>query len=149
VIIRVLWFLANHVLTMRTPMGRAMRREVRSEGGPLLRVKRADLRAAGVDHTEQKVRGVEGGKPVLEDGRVVDVATVIWCTGFRKDVSWIEIPVTGEDGWPEQDRGAVASSPGLYFVGVPFLYAFASMLVGGVGRDAEGVARQIAAGRRR
>jgi putative flavoprotein involved in K+ transport len=76
---------------------------------------------------------------------VLDVANVIWCTGFGKDVSWIDIPVAGEDGWPEQTRGVVESSPGLYFVGLPFLYAFASMLIGGVGRDAERVAEHIAA----
>ena len=60
------------------------------------------------------------GKQVLGDGRVLDVANVIWCTGFGKDSSWIELPVCGEDGWPEQTRGAVESSPGLYFVGLPF-----------------------------
>jgi hypothetical protein len=37
--------------------------------------------------------------------------------------------------------------PGLYFTGLPFLHSFASMLVGGAGRDAERVARHIAAGR--
>jgi putative flavoprotein involved in K+ transport len=79
---------------------------------------------------------------MLEGGEVLDVANVIWCTGFRKDVSWIDIPVTGEDGWPEQSRGAT-SSPGLYFVGLPFLQAFASMLVGGVGRDADYIAAHI------
>ena len=34
----------------------------------------------------------------LVGGRALDVANVIWCTGFGKDVSWIDIPVTGEDG---------------------------------------------------
>jgi putative flavoprotein involved in K+ transport len=145
-VIPVLWFVANHVLTMKTPMGRKMRHHVRSSGGPLLRVKRAHLDAAGVERTEHRVTGVVDGKPVLADGRVLhEVANVVWCTGFGKDISWIEIPVAGEDGWPEQERGVVKSSPGLYFVGLPVLYAFASMLVGGVGRDAKYVARHIAA----
>lgn len=144
-VLPVLWFVANHVLTMRTPIGRKARARVRSEGGPLLRVKRADLHAAGVEHTEVKVAGVQDGQPKLEDGRVLDVANVVWCTGFDKDVSWIDVPVTGEDGWPEQSNGAVRSAPGLYFVGLPFLQAFASMLIGGVGRDAKRVANQIAA----
>jgi putative flavoprotein involved in K+ transport len=139
----VLWFLANHVLTVRTPLGRKMRPEVRAHGGPLLRVKRADLAAAGVERTDARVTGVRDGRPLLDDGRVIDAANVVWCTGFGKDVGWIEIPVAGEDGWPEQDRGVVPSSPGLYFVGLPFLYAFASMLTGGVGRDAARVARHI------
>jgi putative flavoprotein involved in K+ transport len=140
----VLWFAANHVLTLRTPMGRRLRPKIRAGGGPLLRVKRAHLDAAGVERTEARVTGVRDGRPELEDGRVLDVANVVWCTGFRKDVSWIDAPVAGEDGWPEETGGAVTAAPGLYFVGLPFLTAFASMLVGGVGRDAERVAAHIA-----
>lgn len=143
-IIPILWFMANHVLTERTPIGRKMRTHVRHEGGPLLRVRRADLDAAGVERTEEKTIGVTDGRPVLAGGRVLAVRNVVWCTGFDKDDSWIGVPVTGEDGWPEQRRGRASAHPGLYFVGLPFQYAFASMLVGGVGRDAEHVARQIA-----
>lgn len=139
----VLWFVANHVLTQRTPMGRRMRTHVRHEGGPLLRVKRAHLEAAGVERTDEKTIGVQDGKPLLAGGRVLDVSNVVWCTGFTKDTSWIGLPVTGADGWPEQQRGE-ATHPGLYFVGLPFQFSFASMLIGGAGRDAEEVARRIA-----
>jgi putative flavoprotein involved in K+ transport len=142
-ILPVLWFTANWVLTMKTPLGRRMRPEIRSHGGPLLRVKRAHLLAAGVERTDARVSGVRDGRPMLEDGRVLDVANVIWCTGFGKDITWIELHVAGDDGWPEQSRGVVESSPGLYFVGLPFLDSFASMLIGGVGRDAERVAKHI------
>jgi putative flavoprotein involved in K+ transport len=142
----ILVFLARNVITMRTPLGRRMRHEVRAHGGPLIRVRRADLAAAGVERVHERVAGVRDGWPVLEDGRVLDVANVIWCTGFDKDSGWIRIPVTGDDGWPEQVRGAVPASPGLYFVGLPFLQSFSSMLVAGVGRDARWVADHIAAG---
>src|SRR5205085_654674 len=82
--------------------------------------------------------GADNGLPVLDDGRVLDVRNVVWCTGFRPDYSWIRVPFElGEDGYPVQYRGAVDSSPGLYFVGLPFLHSFASMLIGGAGRDAE------------
>jgi len=144
-VLPVLWFVANHVLSMRTPIGRRMRPEVRSHGGPLLRVKRSHLAAAGVERTECRVSGVRDGLPLLDDGRVLDVTNVIWCTGFGKDLSWLDVPLAVEDGWPEQDRGVVGSCPGLYFVGLPFLYSFASQLIGGVGRDAERVAEHIAA----
>ena len=86
---------------------------------------------------------MQDGKPVLGDGRVLDVANVVWCTGFGKDTDWIQVPI-GEDRWPTQTRGVVADAPGLYFVGLPFLQGFYSMLIGGVGRDAGFVARHIA-----
>jgi putative flavoprotein involved in K+ transport len=140
----VLWFVWNHVLTEHTPVGRKVRPEVRAHGGPLIRVKRADLTTAGVEHVESRTVGVRDGLPMLENGRVLDVTNVIWCTGFGKDVSWIDLPVVGPDGWPEQSRGVAPVAPGLYFVGLPFLYAFASMLIGGVGRDADRVAEHIA-----
>jgi putative flavoprotein involved in K+ transport len=144
----ILWQVANHVLTLRTPLGRKARAKVRAHGGPLLRIKRAHLRDAGVELTEERVDGVRDGLPALADGTVLDVTNVIWCTGFGKDTSWIELPVTGADGWPEETHGAVESSPGLYFVGLPFLFSFASMLVGGVGRDAQHVAGDIQRGAR-
>jgi putative flavoprotein involved in K+ transport len=136
VIFPVLYFLAKHVLTLRTPIGRKLRPEIRRHGGPLIRVKRADLTGAGVELVAARTTGVRDGRPVLADGRVLDVANVVWCTGFRQDFSWIDLPVTGDDGWPLETRGVVPSSPGLYFTGLAFQYAFASMLVGGAGRDA-------------
>jgi putative flavoprotein involved in K+ transport len=73
------------------------------------------------------------------------VANVLWCTGFRPDLGWIDLPVLGQDGLPLHRRGVVGSQPGLYFVGLFFLSGFTSSLLGGVGRDAAHVAAQIAA----
>jgi putative flavoprotein involved in K+ transport len=140
---RMLSFLARRVLTTRTPIGRHMRAEIRAHGGPLLRYKRADLAAAGVERVTARAAGVRDGLPVLDDGRVVEAANVIWCTGFKQDFSWIRVPVTGEDGWPQEKRGVVPSAPGLYFTGLAFQYAFSSMLLLGAGRDSEYVAKQI------
>jgi putative flavoprotein involved in K+ transport len=145
---RVAWpvisFAFAHVLTIRTPMGRAMRPHIRQGGGPLLRVRLPDLDAAGVERHDAKTVGVQDGKPVLADGTVLDVANVIWCTGYRRDYSWIGAPVTGPDGYPEEVRGVSLTVPGLYFLGVPFSYAFTSMLVAGAGRDAKYVVDRIA-----
>ena len=139
----ILWFLANHVLTLRTPVGRKAQARVRSGGTPLVRVKRADLAAAGVQHTESRTEGVESGRPRLADGRVLDVANVVWCTGFRQDFGFIHPSVTGPDGWPTDTGGVVEDSPGLFFVGLLFQRGFYSMLIGGAGRDAAHIARQI------
>jgi putative flavoprotein involved in K+ transport len=142
----VLRFLWTRVLTVSTPIGRKAKSEIRTHGGPLIRVKRADLERAGVERVLERTVGVEDGKPVLGDGRVLDVANVVWCTGFRNDYSWIRFPVPVEDdGYPEQKRGAVAAVPGLFFVGLPFLHSFSSMLILGAGRDGKRVAEQIVA----
>jgi putative flavoprotein involved in K+ transport len=122
-----------------------MRPAIRAHGGPLIRSKRTDLERTGVELVADKTVSVQQGRPVLAGGRVLDVANIVWCTGFRQDFSWIDVPVIGEDGWPLETRGVVDGAPGLYFAGLAFQYAFASMLVGGVGRDAEYVARHIAA----
>jgi putative flavoprotein involved in K+ transport len=81
----LLWFLASHVMTRRTPLGRKMKPELRSHGGPLLRFRASDLAAAGVHHVDQRVEAVEGGKPVLADGTILNPALVSWCTGFGGD----------------------------------------------------------------
>ena len=83
---------------------------------------------------------------MLEGGRSVDVANVIWCTGFRNDYDWVRFGLAfGDDGFPEQERGAATGLPGLFFAGLRFQHSFGSMLVLGAGRDGERVARQIAA----
>lgn len=144
VVFPILRFAATRVLTVSTPIGRKAKSGIRTHGGPLLRVKRADLQAAGVERVFERTVGVEDGKPVLADGRVVDVANVIWCTGFRNDYRWMRLPLPLDaDGFPEQERGAVTSLPGLYFVGMPFLHSFASMLILGAGRDGGRVAKTI------
>jgi len=146
----VLRFVATRVLAVSTPAGRKARAKMRGHGGPLLRLKRADLEAAGVERITARTVGVVGGRPMLAGGRVLDVANVLWCTGFQNDYGWIRLPLPlDDDGFPVQERGVVPSLPGLYFVGLPFLHSFASMLIIGAGRDGERVARRIAAHRTR
>jgi putative flavoprotein involved in K+ transport len=139
----VIRFLGHHVLTMRTPIGRKVGPKFVKQAAPLIRVKLKDLAAAGVEQVA-RVAGVQDGLPVLEDGRVLDVANVIWCTGFREEFPWIELPILGDNGRPQHERGVVRGEPGLYFVGLLFQYAASSDVLPGVGRDAEYVAKHIA-----
>lgn len=88
------------IASPKTPTGRKLRPHVRNHGGPLLHVKSADLAAAGVERVLSRVVGAFEGKPMLSDGLVFDVANVVWCTGFRQDFSWIQLPIIGSDGWP-------------------------------------------------
>ena len=140
----VLRVLFHRILTIATPFGRAMRPKVLHVGGTLVRTKPRDLDTAGVRRVP-RVAGVQNGLPVLDDGRVLDVANIVWCTGFHPGFSWLDLPVFGPDGDPQHERGIVASHPGLYFVGLHFLYAFSSTMIHGVGRDAERIAAHVAA----
>jgi putative flavoprotein involved in K+ transport len=140
----VLRVLFHRVLTIATPIGRKVRPNMLHGGGPLIRVKPRDLAARGVRRVP-KVVGVRNGLPQLEDGRVLDVKNVVWCTGFHPGFSWIDLPVFGPDGLPRHEGGLVTQEPGLYFVGLHFLYALSSEMIHGVGRDAERAAIRIAA----
>jgi putative flavoprotein involved in K+ transport len=139
----VVRFLGHRVLTLDTPIGRKARPKILSRGEPLIRIKPKDIAAAGIQRVPRVV-GVRDGLPLLEDQRILEAANVAWCTGFRLDFSWIDLPVFGEDGEPMHQRGVVVNEPGLYFVGLHFLYAFSSERITGVARDAEHIAKHIA-----
>lgn len=130
------------LLAVNTPVGRAVRPKVTGRGGPLIRVKNRDLAAAGVERAP-RVAGVRDGMPALDDGRVTEVENVVWCTGFRPGFErWIDLPVHGEHE-PRHEGGVVPGHPGLYFLGLHFLRSMASVMIHGVGHDAEHVARAI------
>jgi putative flavoprotein involved in K+ transport len=133
----------HRILTLGTAVGRKVAPGMHSKGGPLIRTRPGDLAAAGVRRVP-RVAGVKNGKPLLEDGRVLDVANVVWCTGFHPGFSWIDLPVFDAHREPIQERGVAAGEPGLYFVGLFFLYALSSTMIHGVGRDAEHVAEAVA-----
>ena len=141
---------AHHVvhgdagLTVKTPPGRKVRDHFLDppRGIPLGRVRRKDFAAAGIERVP-RMTGVRNGYPVLEDGRVLEVSNVIWCTGFTPNYDWIDLSLPTHNGVPVHDRGIVESCPGLYFMGLLFLYSLSSALVGGVGRDAEHIVDHI------
>ena len=81
--------------------------------------------------------GVKNGYPPLEGGRALEVSNVIWCTVYAPNYDWIYFSLPTHNGVPIHDRGIVESCPGLYFIGLLFLYSLSSALVGGVGRDAK------------
>jgi putative flavoprotein involved in K+ transport len=133
----------HRLLTIDTPIGRKARPKLIVGGMPLIRTRSQDLAAAGVTRVP-RLAGVRGGRPLLEDGRVLDVSGVVWSTGFDIGGSWIQLPVFDEHGEPKQARGVVPDEPGLYFVGPHFLYSASSTMIHGVGRDASRVADVIA-----
>ncbi|HEY7148772.1 MAG TPA: NAD(P)-binding domain-containing protein [Gaiellaceae bacterium] len=143
---RVFRFVGHRVLTKSNPIGRKAAMNIGPD--PLIRTRAQELEAAGVERVG-RVTGVAEGRPLLEDGRALDVANVIWCTGFRTDFGWIDLPVFDENGDPEHVRGVVEAEPGLYFLGLIFLHSFSSDVFPNRGRDASYVAKHIASHRSR
>ena len=125
----------NRVLTSSTPMGRRFHSKMRHKAMPLVRVKPKDLVAVGVQRVG-RTTGVVDGYPQLEEGTVLEVPNVVWSTGFAPGFSWLDLPVFDEAGDVIQNRGVVDEVPGLYFVGLKFLYSVLSATLFAIGRDA-------------
>jgi putative flavoprotein involved in K+ transport len=137
----VIRFLFYRVLKTSNFLGRKARKKVLHIGGPLIRHKPKDFRMAGIIRTG-RMTGVQNGKPVV-DGKTLDVKNVIWCTGYYPRFSWIDLPVFNGNDEPRQNRGVVKDQPGLYFLGLHFLYALSSAMVHGAPRDARFIAAVI------
>jgi len=138
----VIRFLFHRILTTDTPIGKKVRPKVISHGGPLIRNKPKDFVEYGIKRIP-KIVAVKNGLPVDENDEVIDVKNIIWCTGFYPAFSWIDIPIF-KDKEPNQERGVVKNEPGLYFVGMHFLYSLSSAMIHGAERDAEHVVSTIA-----
>ena len=145
----VLRVLFHRVLTVATPLGRKAKPAFTRGSMPLIRTKGKHLDAAGVTRLS-RVAGVRQGRPLLEDGSVLDVDAVVWCTGYRSGFEWIDLPLNrepgagGHDDEPDHRHGVAAAVDGLYFVGLHYLYAVSSAMIHGVGRDAARIARAVA-----
>jgi putative flavoprotein involved in K+ transport len=139
----VLRVVFHRILSIATPIGRKVRPKMLRKAAPLIRIKPWELASAGVARVP-RVAGVRNGLPLLEDGRVLEVANVVWCTGFDPGFAWLDLPVFDTNGEPRHEAGVVPGEPGLYFVGLHFLYAFSSDMIHGVGRDAARIAEVVA-----
>jgi putative flavoprotein involved in K+ transport len=103
------------------------------------------IRANGLDMPEEapaEPPSAVPDPPRTLDLRAAGLGTVLWANGFRPDLSWIDLPLADEQGWPRQ-RDGLTEYPGLAFVGVQWLRKRKSALLFGVGEDAELVAEQL------
>jgi putative flavoprotein involved in K+ transport len=102
----------------------------------------------GINAPPEKMPQLQDGFDVADiehlDLKSANITTVIWATGYDFDFNFVKVPAFDEDGYPLQIRG-VTRFPGLYFVGLPWLYKQNSGLLSGVGEDARFIASAIAA----
>jgi putative flavoprotein involved in K+ transport len=145
---KVYWNFIHRVVTIDTPLGRKAKAQIAGRGQPLVRLNREDVIARGIEDVP-RLAGIAEGRPQVEDGRVLDVSAVVWCTGFRANYQFLDFPTLPLDakGFPIAPHGIVRQIPGLYFLGLPFQVGVTSTLVGGAGRDAALVVGQIAGNR--
>ena len=98
---------------------------------------------APIDPLPELSDGYEAEEILELDLEAVGITSVVWGTGYKFDFSLVKLPVFDKDGFPVQKRG-VTESPGLYFIGLPFLHTVKSGLLSGVGDDAAHVVSAIA-----
>jgi putative flavoprotein involved in K+ transport len=126
-------------LTVRSAAGRRARERLGGHGLMLIRNKLTDLDAAGVRRVDRIV-AVDHGLPVTVDGEALRPAAVVWCTGSRPDLAWLDLDgALDEDGEPRQTEGVADAVPGLGFVGLDFQYSAASATIQGMDHDARAV----------
>jgi len=88
--------------------------------------------------------GTTATKPILTlDLQSAGISTIIWASGYQLDFGWVQIPVFDGMGSPVHQRG-ITAFPGLYFLGLHWLYKTKSALLFGVGEDAAFIASAIA-----
>ena len=71
------------------------------------------------------------------------IGSIIWSVGFRTDYRWLRVGVFDGAGHPCHNRG-VTTTPGLYFLGLPWLHTWGSGRFAAVARDAEYLGERIA-----
>lgn len=139
---RLVRFVMVRVLNTSTPIGRKARPKMLGKSAPLVRIRPKELARAGVERVD-RIGGVVDGLPVTESGQSLEVANVVWCTGYRPGFDWIDIPVFDDTDHPRHHRGIVEESPGLYFVGLFFLHSVWSENLAGVAVDARHVVSHL------
>lgn len=115
-------------------------RGLRGGAEPLGRIRRGELESAGIRRLP-RIAGTRGGLPMTGDGGIVRVDALVWCTGFRPDHRFLQLPAV--DGEHLVHRRGVTVEPGLYVLGMPNQSSITSHLVGGVGKDAAYIANHL------
>ncbi|WP_353827825.1 flavin-containing monooxygenase [Agromyces sp. SYSU T0242] len=141
----VVRLIMTHVITRGWPVGRRIISKMEGRAELLIRVRRRDLAAAGV-RMVPRTTGVRDGLPVVGDS-VAEVASVVWCTGYREDYSWVGLPGFEGGVRPPNVRGVVETAPGVYLIGQHLLHAESSGTLPGIARDARWIARHLVAER--
>lgn len=136
------WTALSGVLSARSDS--PVSRYVRRHGDAIVGTRLRELDRAGqVRVLPHRVIAADGRQVRLADGTRLEVTSVLWCTGFRPDTSWLDLPgATGQDGTPHHRRGS-SPVPGLHWMGLPWQSRLDSSIIHGIDADARALARRL------
>jgi putative flavoprotein involved in K+ transport len=153
---RPLWFLPDTLLgvdlywwlyltgTLNAGAASPPSRYVRRRGDAIIGTElRRQLRGGRISLRTQRVLGGNARHLVLADGSRLIARSVLWCTGFRPDLSWIELPGALDAAGEPVHYGGASSVAGLHWMGLPWQTRLNSSLIDGVDRDARATAARI------
>ena len=121
-------------------------RYVRRRGDAIVgRQLRELVRDGTVRLRPHRVVGAEARTLRLGDGSSIEVASVLWCTGFRPDTSWIDVPGAVDEAGAPVHRDGASPVDGLHWMGLPWQTRLNSSIIDGVDRDARAVAARVRA----
>jgi putative flavoprotein involved in K+ transport len=90
--------------------------------------------------------GIDGAKVTWTAGRSEEVDTILPATGHQPDLAYLSpLGALDEHGHPIHREGVSLTHPGLAYVGPAWQRGLSSNSLRGVGRDAERIARHLAA----
>jgi len=95
-----------------------------------------------LDPADRPWDGCGPADPAALDLSAAGIESVIWCTGFKQDFSWLQLPCINRAGEAVHRRG-ISALPGVYFVGLPWLYKRKSGIIAGVAEDAAHIAQHL------
>lgn len=136
------WTLLTGVLNARSTSW--VSRYVRRRGDAIVgRRLREQIQGGQVRLHPSRLIAADGTTVTLADDTALQVSSVLWCTGFRPDTTWVQVPgALDETGAPLHDHGR-SPVPGLHWMGLPWQTRLNSSIIDGVDRDARATARRI------
>jgi putative flavoprotein involved in K+ transport len=115
-------------VNIESPLGKFLSKHDAVYGVNLRKLARVEMKDRLIDASDKTV--------TFTGGETLEVQNIVWATGYKQNFSWIDLPIFDEKGGPCHRRG-MTELPGLYFLGLEWLWTRGSALIGWVGRDAE------------
>ncbi len=130
---------------LNAPSSSFVARKLQQRGDPIIGTSLRPLLRDGSVTLKPVASSGNGTTVTYDDGSSADFDSVVWCTGYTSDYSWLKIDdVVDERGRPRHDQGVSTAAPHLYFMGLGWMRSRNSALIGGVGRDAKYIVEKFA-----